>query len=669
MKLLKLINALFLLLVVSTVTAQEFKLGKVSIAELQQKVHPKDSAAVAAILYKKGTSRFIYDKDQGFIIVTDVENRIKIYKKEGYDWANQDVFYYISGGVEESVVFSDAVTYNLVDGKIEKTKLKAEGTFKENRSKYSGHKKITLPNVKEGSVIEYRYTIKSRHLNFMRDWDFQEEIPVNYSEYVTYIPEYFVYNVRQKGYISPKVKSEFIQGSFTVNEKERDLVSGKPSFSTFKQEYQEAKTTYVAENFPAMKDEVFVNNVNNYMSSLQFELAMTKFPNQPIKPYSTDWNSVVKTIYEYDDFGPELNKTGYFEEDLKALLAAAKSNEERIFMILNFVKANVSWNGIHGYACDNGVRKAYKEKTGNIADINLMLTAMLRHAGLKANPVLVSTRSNGIAFFANRTAFNYVIAAVETDQGNILLDASSKYSSPNILPLRALNWQGRLIRKDGTSEAVDLMPNTISNDNVFVNYTIDPTGKIDGKVRRQCTEYNAMVFRNNFESVKQDAYLEKLENESGKIEISDYSRTNEKELLLPTIESFSFTGSNLCDLIGDKIYINPMLFFAKTSNPFKQEVREYPIDFGYPFMDKFNITIKIPDGFTVESLPKSGALTMEDNLGVFKYHIAQNESLLQLSISHQINEAIVSNEQYDMLKEYYKGMVAKETEKIVLKRI
>jgi hypothetical protein len=57
--------------------------------------------------------------------------------------------------------------------------------------------------------------------------------------------------------------------------------------------------------------------------------------------------------------------------------------------------------------------KAYKDKTGNVAEINLMLTAMLRYAGLNANPVLVSTRSNGIAMFPNRTAFNYVIAAVE----------------------------------------------------------------------------------------------------------------------------------------------------------------------------------------------------------------------------------------------------------------
>ncbi|MCP2027939.1 transglutaminase-like putative cysteine protease [Flavobacterium sp. HSC-32F16] len=669
MKITRLFVFLFFLLSVSKSTAQEFKLGKVSIAELEQKKHPKDSSAAAAILYKKGSSRFIYDKDDGFVIFTEVENRIKIYKKEGYDWANYIVPYHIVGGVEESVTFSDAVTYNLVDGKIEKTKLKTEGVFKENRNKYNGHKKITMPNVKEGSVIEYKYMIKSRLIGSMRDWDFQEEIPVNYSEYITYIPEYFVYNVRQKGYIFPKTKSEFIQGSFTVYEKERDAVTGKPSYSTFKKEYQEAKTTYTAENFPALKDEAYVNNVTNYMSSLQFELAMTKYPNEPIKPYSTDWNSVVKTIYEYDDFGPELNKTGYYEDDLKSLLAAAKSPEEKIILILNFVKANVHWNGISGYSCDNGVRKAYKEKTGNIADINLMLTSMLRYAGFNANPVLVSTRSNGIAFFANRTAFNYVIAAVETDSGNVLLDASYKYSTPNILPLRALNWQGRLIRKDGTSEAVDLMPEKLSNDNIFVNYTIDPTGKIDGKVRRQGTEYNAMAFRNKFESAKEDAYLEKLENENGKIEISDYSRTNERELLLPAIETFSFTGSNLCDLIGDKIYVNPMLFFANTNNPFKQEVREYPVDFSYPFMDKYNITIKIPDGFTVESLPQPGAFSMEENVGNFKYNIAVNENMLQLSVSHQINEAIVSTDQYDMLKEYYKSMIAKETEKIVLKRI
>ncbi|MNR37718.1 hypothetical protein D3C85_1557650 [compost metagenome] len=125
----------------------------------------------------------------------------------------------------------------------------------------------------------------------------------------------------------------------------------------------------------------------------------------------------------------------------------------------------------------------------------------------------------------------------------------------------------------------------------------------------------------------------------------------------------------MCEVIGGKIYVSPMLFFTDEKNPFKQEVREYPVDFSYPFLDKYNITIQIPEGFTVETLPASAVFNMEENLGSFKFNIASSGNSLQVSIAHQINEAVVSAEKYEMLKEYYKAMVAKETEKIVLKRI
>ena len=298
-----------------------------------------------------------------------------------------------------------------------------------------------------------------------------------------------------------------------------------------------------------------------------------------------------------------------------------------------------------------------------------MLTAMLRYSGLTANPVLVSTRSNGIALFPNRTAFNYVIAAVETPNGYILLDASEKFSTPNILPLRVLNWSGRLIRKDGTSEEINLMPEKTSSDNVFMTYNIEADGKVTGKTRRQSVDYNAMITRSKISNLKEEEYLEKLENGNNKIEISEYSKTNENDILLPMVETYSFTGNNFCELIGEKIYVSPMLFFTNDKNPFKQEVREYPVDFSYPFAEKYNITIKIPDGFAVETLPAPAAVTMESNLGAFKFNILANGNTLQLAILHQINEAIVSPEKYEMLKEYYKTMIAKETEKIVLKRI
>ena len=250
-----------------------------------------------------------------------------------------------------------------------------------------------------------------------------------------------------------------------------------------------------------------------------------------------------------------------------------------------------------------------------------------------------------------------------------MLDATDKYSTPNVLPLRALNWIGRLIRNDGTSQEIDLMPKRASSDIVFINYNIDSEGKISGQTRRQCSDYNAMISRENFEKLKEEEYLEKLENNSGRIEVSEYLRTNEKDLLAPIIETYSFKGNNLCEVIGGKIYVNPMLFFTQYKNPFKQEIREYPVDFGFPFLDKYNITIKIPDGFTIETLPKAAVYNMQNNVGSFKFNIVVEENILQLSIIHQINKAIVGSDEYEMLKDYYKGMIAKQTEKIVLKRI
>lgn len=660
-----------LLFSLSNMKAQNFELGKVSLAELQEKVHPKDSSAVAAVLFEKGKNSFEYSQERGFLMITEIKARIKIYKKEGYDWASKSVRFYLDNDAKETVSFSDAITYNLIDGKIEKTKLKSDGEFDEVLNKYWGQKKITMPNVKQGSVIEFKYTIRSVRTSSPRDWYFQSSIPVNYSEYKNYVPEYFIYNANLKGFIRPVVTAENGSNSITLNSKERTTSNRvtQTSFSSDKIDYLETRTTYLAENMPAMKEESFVNNIDNYTSSLVQELAMTKYPGKPLQAFSTNWNAVVKTIYNYDDFGPELNKTGYFEEDLKAVLAGLNTSEEKISAILHYVKSTVKWNDYYGYSCNDGVKQAYKNKTGNVAEINLMLTAMLRYAGLTANPVLVSTRSNGIALFPNRTAFNYVIAAVENGTDVVLLDATDKFSSPNVLPFRDLNWLGRLIRKDGTSSEVDLMPKQTSNDVITMNYAVNDKGEIVGKLRRQRTDHNAMIFRSNVKDLKEEAYLEKFENENDKIEVSDYLRANENDLKLPLIETISFTGANCSEILGGKIYIKPMLSFSQSNNPFKQEIREYPVDFGFPFVDKYAINLQIPAGYKVESFPASASILMEDGLGSFRFLTSLSGDSIQISILSQINVPIISAEYYPALKEFYQKMMEKENEKIVLSKI
>lgn len=53
-------------------------------------------------------------------------------------------------------------------------------------------------------------------------------------------------------------------------------------------QFVENRTNYLVENVPALKEESFVNNLDNYTSSILHELSMTKYPNSPTKSYSSD---------------------------------------------------------------------------------------------------------------------------------------------------------------------------------------------------------------------------------------------------------------------------------------------------------------------------------------------------------------------------------------------
>lgn len=112
-----------------------------------------------------------------------------------------------------------------------------------------------------------------------------------------------------------------------------------------------------------------------------------------------------------------------------------------------------------------------------------------------------------------------------------------------------------------------------------------------------------------------------------------------------------------------------MLFFTTTTNPFKQEKREYPVDLYFPMLDKTSITITIPEGYKVESLPAPIKLAMEGDLGNFVFNISATENQIQLIVNEDYNSSIFPAEYYQTLKDFIKAIVEKEAEKIVLVKI
>ncbi|MFN3753236.1 DUF3857 domain-containing protein [Flavobacterium sp.] len=651
--------------------SQKKELGKVTIEELTEKKSALDTSAVASFLIKNCDVKFNYSETNGFTLIKTFKIKIKIYKKEGYEWANHSIGYYTGSNGRDKLNFSNAVTYNLVNGKIEKSKLKSDGEFEEKVNEFWSRKKITLPNVKEGSIIEYQAELESERLNSIDEWFFQSSIPVVYSELKTIIPEFYNYNVMNSGFLTPVVSKDRTTKTHNITSKER-VTNGRAvstSYSSNEFSYAENKTIFVLQNIPALNDESYVNNIKNYTAGVKYELASIKYPNEPIKNLTTDWETVVKSIYDNDYFGPELNKTGYFEKDIDTALNGITNPDERLAVVFSFVKSRMNWNEMHGYSCNDGVKKAYQEKKGNAAEINLMLTSMLRYAGIDANPILISTRSNGVSLFPSRTAFDYVISGVELNNQVVLLDATNKYSLPNILPIRDLNWFGRIIRKNGSSAQINLMPKSNSKDIINVMATIGTDGNVTGKIRDQYFDYNAFVFRVKNNGISKDSYIEKLEKRYQGLEIDDYEVQNSNDLSKPIVENYSFTSTNSVEIIGDKMYISPFLFFAMTENPFKQEKREYPIDFVYPNQDKYIISLSIPDGYTIDNLPQTKAVGMPEDLANFKYNISNNGNQIQIMYTLDINQAIIGSEYYEALKNFYKEMINKQTEKIVLKKV
>lgn len=660
------LNSLFL-------GAQDYDFGKISKEELSEKFNPLDSSAVAAYLYKYRRTYLEYVQNSGFQLVTDIHERIKVYSKDGFDYATRKINLYKDGGTKEKMSGLKASTYNLVDDKIEDSKLKNEGEFGVDLSKFYDQKTFTLPNVREGSVIEYKYRLQSPFISIVDEFQFQHDVPVKKLVALFEVPEYFSYNVNTKGFLSiiPKVESTYDEITFTERTRSGGVgySSVKTSFNSSKVRFSKKISRYDLTDIPALKNEPYVNNIDNYRSSIKYELAYTKFPNSTMENYSTNWETVVKRIYESPNFGTELNKKGYYEKDLETLLSGIDDPMEKVSLIFEFVKSQVKWNGYYGKYTDLGVRQAYKEHKGNVAEINLMLTAMLRSAGLNADPVLISTRDNGIPIFPTREGYNYVISGVTISDEIVLLDATNSYSTPNILPLRALNWEGRMIKKDGSSTLVNLYPTKRSIESISLNIDLRDDGDLEGKIRRNKMGHDAMYYRGEYNYGNEDEYIEKLENKMGGIEITDFEVANKDDLSESILESYGFKQENGVEIIGNRLYFSPLFFLGIKENPFKLEKREFPVDFAYPSETKYRIGVSLPEGYTIETLPEPTRIKLPDDLGDFMFNIEAVSGRIQILVNTRIDQSIIAPVYYNALKDYYKMVIGKLNEKVVLSKI
>jgi Domain of Unknown Function with PDB structure (DUF3857)/Transglutaminase-like superfamily len=638
--------------------AQEEKFGKIDEATLKMTSYDKDPQTEAVVLFNVGESRLEFNVAKGFFeLIYERHCRIKIFNKNGYRHADHSIVYYKPSGTSKEYISGlKGYTYLLEEGKVVKHKLENSSIFEEEYTDELFIKKFTMPNVKEGCVIEYSYKITTDFFTYLKSWEFQDDIPVMYSQYTTEIPEPFNYKLSMQGYtdVTPSKKQDLKTGSL-----------GAGSTRTFTINVN----TYTAKDIPAFRNEKFITAEENYILRIDYQLASFDWPGEMTQDILPSWNKILKGLMESANYGKKLKARGELKDVAESISKQYTQPEEKMKAIYEYVKKTVKWNDKYTYLAQTPFRKVLESQKGSVAEINLMLTSLLREADLNANPVILSTRKNGILnpYVPMIRNFNYVITQVQIGEKRYLLDASQPYLSAGIIPFHCLNGQG-VVTYDEKFEWIDLsLGRGKISQNTTVMLKMDESGVINGTLNIHYQDYAAENVREAIAAESEEKYWEKnWKSESNGFKLQSNQVENLQDYSKPLKLNMKIEMEN--EAMGSKIYLDPFLQKSFNENPFKQEERSFPVDFGCPIVESYFMSFTLPEGFEVEEMPKSGVMVLPDKSASFSYTIGQQQNMIQIRSRLSIEKGVYLPDEYKSLKEFFAQVISKQKEQIILKK-
>ncbi len=633
-----------------------------------------DSGAVAVVLCDYGTARFGSPSGEMSIIL-ERTMRIKILKKAGYDYATVEVPLYHRDQQNERLSNLRGFTYlRGADGKISKTKLDPNATFEEKRTDNLKVRKFTLPNVREGAVIEYAYTVTSTFLNNYQDWTFQRDIPTRWSEYRTSIPQVYQYKALYQGYL-PLAVNEMGRGtvSLLLNQKldagagaGAGLGVGSVGVSISTEQHR-----WVIRDAPAFREEPYMTTASDYLARMTFELAGIQMPEQEYRDLTDSWPRKNKVLLEDESFGLALKHGGFLEAAVKPLVAQHPDPAARAAAVRELVMQAVKYDGANRLFASGPLKKSYELHRGTAADVNLLLIAALRQAGLPAQPVLLSTRGHGMVSkqYPLLEQFNYVIALVEIPgQPELLLDATEPLLPAGMLPQRCLNQSGHTVPETGEGRWVSLVPTPRYNHYQEVKLTLDAQGGLSGQVREEHAGYAGLEAREKLRQLGEKKFVSELVAGHPGWEVPSYTFSQQGAVGRSLALRYELRQPASTPGTAQELYVNPLEAFGEHQNPFRHAQRFYPVDVGMMRQEVINLTLTLPPGYVAE-LPKAATLALPNQGGRYVY-VASSPApgTVQLLSRLTLDKPVYSADEYQALRELYRQMLAKQAEALVIKK-
>lgn len=637
--------------------AQDFEYARITGSDIELKNTQLDSNANAMVIREFGTTAVQLDNATGKTYIDfEYHVRIKIFNKEGFNHGNIVIPLRIYRDDEDEIKELKATTINIVNGQLVKTELDKKQVFNEKKNKYVSLTKFTMPNLMDGSIIEYSYRLHSPYIFNFKTWEFQSDIPKLHSEYIANIPAIYNYNVSLRG-------AQKLTKQNAEIKKECLMIAGN--------KIDCSKMTYIMKDVPALIEEDYMTAPSNFRSAIYYELSDYVMLNGGKKSITKTWKDVDYELNSDKSFGTQMKRKDVFKELMPQILGKASDDLSKAKAIYNYIRKNIKMNGFIGIYSENNIKTALEKHSGNTGDINLALIAALSAADLDAEAVILSTRANGVVnnLYPVISDFNYVVAKVNIGDKSYLLDATEPLLPFGLLPLHCINGNGRVINLKKPSYWYDLKASQKESTKYVLNAELTADGKLKGKLTTYSLGYAALKKRQRIVAANSvDEYVEKLDEQMPGINILKHSIENVDSLDNTLVEDYEIEMKVFDNLNADQSYFNPFFINRITKNPFNLNERTYPVDMGAASEERITMIIKLPANISVIDKPKDMSMALTENGGKYLASTSMQDDSFVFNEMLQFNKPIYESEDYLSLKEFYSRIIQSQKTDIVFKK-
>ena len=652
---------LFIALSMATLTtlAQEdvnLKFGKPTKKELTMTTYEADSQADAVVLCKLTDVEYTI-QSANFLLDYKEKVRIKVLKPEGARFAKVVIPYqvntslgnFISGskitgmslpkpggssdsyfegegvsmteevlgaGADESVEDIKATAFNMEGGKMVKTNLKKSEIAKKKIDDENFQMEFTVPNVKEGTVIEYEYKIHSQLFWQLHDWYAQCEIPVVYAKLDMNIPNYLIYNIEDHGIqrltytctagsMKFKVVSDPLANPMTVNTNHY---------------------VYIGRNLKGLPKDNYVWNVKDNWAGITAELKQYRLPGMSQMDFARTWEQIDGMILDSDAFNLQMKAHSPLQQELQnAHIQDIADEQERAAAVFKLVTGRIQWDGKYKLWPEPTKETLTKGK-GNNADINMVLIQSLKDVGLNASPVVLRSRDQGMLpynFPSFQKLNTFIVGIKLSNNQKVYVDASSTGGWLNALPEQLLVDRAREVAPKNGSW-VDLQKALKSKTATTIEATLSTDGTIKGTQTTQYEGLAALLFRQQQKSTE---FAPKAKDS---------------------------TAVNYQGVVADgQISFCPFPVPPIQEHPFTTDERVMPVEFPCLSSDVITVNITLPEGYTLAEKPEQYNIITPDKGIEGHLYTTQNGRQLLVNYLFTVNKIKQSQNSYPAIRQMF----------------